>query len=251
MSLLWGDEFTSGSLDQSKWQYHLGDGTDYTGVKGWGNAEMQCYTSDNVRIHNNQLVIDAKWGGWCINPISNTPADASVTSGKIVSTRTFIYGDRPILISARIKIPMAKGSFPAFWLIPMRGNGSGTGEYGSWCLSGEIDIMEHVNREDHVQSTLIYGYPYQQCQFFRSALHLSDPEGFHTYSVLWSQTSIKTFFDGQLMFSKDNLGEPLSNPNNAMHIALNLAVGGNWAGSDNVELPFSMLVDYVLVHSVQ
>ena len=252
LQLLWSDEFASGMIDTSKWNYHLGDGTDYTGVKGWGNRELQCYTSmpENIRVENNMLVIDAKWGGYCVNPTSNTPGDSTITSGKIVSTHSFIYGDRPILISARIKVPLAKGSFPAFWLIPMRGNGSGTGAYGYWPLSGEIDIMEHINYENIIHTTVIHGYPNQPPVFQRESIELSDPAGWHIYTCLWTQTSIKTFVDGNLLFSRENLGEPFSNPNNPMHIALNLAVGGNWAGSDNVGVPFSMYVDYVLVHSV-
>lgn len=49
------------------------------------------------------------------------------------------------------------------------------------------------------------------------------------------------------MYQKNIEGTPLDNP---MHVALNLAVGGNWAGSDNPSLPCSMSVDYVMVHDV-
>ncbi len=36
--LVWSDEFEGESLDQGKWSYMIGDGSDY-GIPGWGNNE--------------------------------------------------------------------------------------------------------------------------------------------------------------------------------------------------------------------
>ena len=253
LTLIWGDEFNSSSIDTRKWEYHLGDGSDYTGVKGWGNGELQSYTKnkDNIRIENSQLVITAKRGstGPCVNPKRNSACDPSITSGKLCSTKSFMPGQNPILVSARIKIPMAKGSFPAFWLIPMRPYSSGTGDFGTWPLSGEIDILEHVNDERVVQTTIIYGYPNQPPQFHRGSVDLGDATGeWHTYSCLWSRTAVTTWVDGRKMYTKNIEGTPVNNP---MCIVLNLAMGGNWAGNDNPALPCSMYVDYVRVHEVR
>ncbi len=250
LALKWQDDFSSNvSVDTSKWEYHLGDGRDYTGVQGWGNKELQAYTNntENVNIVNKTLVFTAKRGGICFNPLSKITYNADITSGKLISRVPFMYGEKPILVTARIQVPMAKGSFPAFWMIPMRGYSSGTGTHGQWCLSGEIDIMEHVNSEKKVQSTLIYGYPNQDCQFFRGEYQLENPSDWHVYTLFWSRNEIKTYVDGNLMCQKNIEGTPLDNP---MHIALNLAVGGNWAGSDNPTLPCSMSVDYVMVHDI-
>ena len=250
LELKWMDDFASStSVDTINWEYHFGDGTDYTGVKGWGNNELQCYSNntDNINIINNALVLTAKRGGICFNPVSKNIFDADITSGKIISRQSFMYGENPIMVTARIQVPMSKGSFPAFWLIPMRGYGSGTGTHGQWCLSGEIDVMEHVNEEKKVQSTLIYGYPNQDCQFHRGDIKLDNPSEWHIYTLFWSKKEIKTFVDGNLIYSKNIEGTPLDNP---MHIVLNLAVGGDWAGSDDPNLPFSMSVDYVMVHDI-
>ncbi len=56
--LVWADEFTqpNGSLpNPNNWTYDLGAG-------GWGNAELENYTSrtNNARIENGQLVIEAR-----------------------------------------------------------------------------------------------------------------------------------------------------------------------------------------------
>ncbi len=250
--LKWSDEFRSPKVDEAKWEFHEGDGTDWTGVKGWGNQEMQCYTKQNARIENTVLVITAKRGGTCRNAKNNTAADASVTSAKLASRQAFVFGANPILVSARIKIPMGQGSFPAFWLIPNRPWSSGTGAYGYWCLSGEIDILEHVNKEKHVQSTVIHKLPEDpQCKFDRQGMDLANPDEWHVYSCLWSQNEIKTWVDGRPMLTKQTgFGRPFT-ADNPMNIVLNLAVGGNWAGNDASDLPYSMYVDYVYVHEVQ
>ena len=53
--LVWQDEFnTDGALDSTKWVYDLGAG-------GWGNNELQKYTSDpeNVSVEDGALKITA------------------------------------------------------------------------------------------------------------------------------------------------------------------------------------------------
>ena len=253
LMLKWSDEFSLDRVDEAKWEFHEGDGTDWTGVKGWGNQEMQCYSCspENIRIENNVLIITAKRGGTCRNAKNNTHADASITSAKLASRQAFVFGDNPILVSARIKIPMGQGSFPAFWLIPNRPWSSGTGAYGYWCLSGEIDILEHVNKEKHVQSTVIHKLPEDpECKFDRQGIDLADPGDWHVYSCLWSKDEIKTWVDGQPMLTKNTgFGRPFT-AENPMNIVLNLAVGGSWAGNDASDLPYSMYVDYVYVHDV-
>ena len=40
-------------------------------------------------------------------------------------------------IEARLRLPKGKGTWPAFWMMPVNFN-------NDWPASGEIDIMEHV-----------------------------------------------------------------------------------------------------------
>ena len=54
--LIWSDEFdTNGAPNATTWSYDLGAG-------GWGNSELQEYTSDssNVRVDNGVLLIQAR-----------------------------------------------------------------------------------------------------------------------------------------------------------------------------------------------
>ena len=57
-NLVWSDEFdTDGAPDPANWGYDLGNGDN-----GWGNGELQSYTSDpsNVVVSNGNLVITAR-----------------------------------------------------------------------------------------------------------------------------------------------------------------------------------------------
>src|SRR5687768_2915051 len=53
-TLVWGDEFNGTALDPNNWTFDLGAG-------GWGNNELQTYTSDpaNVTVSGGNLVITA------------------------------------------------------------------------------------------------------------------------------------------------------------------------------------------------
>ncbi len=59
-TLVWSDEFsqTNGSSpDPTKWAFDIG-----TGSGGWGNNELEYYTArtNNARIENGNLVIEAR-----------------------------------------------------------------------------------------------------------------------------------------------------------------------------------------------
>ncbi|NJS36764.1 MAG: hypothetical protein HC765_10685, partial [Brachymonas sp.] len=47
--LVWADEFDGTSVDTSKWEFMLGDGSAF-GIPGWGNNELQFYTASNATV---------------------------------------------------------------------------------------------------------------------------------------------------------------------------------------------------------
>ena len=47
-SLLWQDEFRGSSINMAHWSFQTGDGTDYNLPAGWGNNELQNYTTDEA-----------------------------------------------------------------------------------------------------------------------------------------------------------------------------------------------------------
>jgi beta-glucanase (GH16 family) len=138
----------------------------YHYAAGWANNELQCYTNayENVRIEPNEgapgdgkLVIqaDVKHGHLCKNS-NKGPIAMDFTSAKLTTANkraikwTGTHGNsNPVVVTARMKIPLKDKAWPAFWLLPETTNTwcSGCGAYGGWCTSGEIDIMEHINDE--------------------------------------------------------------------------------------------------------
>jgi len=127
-TLLWSDEFDSGTApNPDVWTPDLGNW-------GWGNNELQNYTSDpaNLRVENGNLVIAARKSG--------SGSGASFTSARIksIDNLTVKYGT----IEARIKVPdLGDGLWPAFWTL-----GNNFSQIG-WPFCGELDVMEmgHVS----------------------------------------------------------------------------------------------------------
>ncbi|HEX7500296.1 MAG TPA: glycoside hydrolase family 16 protein, partial [Polyangia bacterium] len=126
-SLVWADEFDGPGIDRTIW----GNETGFV-----RNNELQDYTTDatNQFIDKGDLVIKGIYVGGS--------GQGSYTSASLTTQghKTFQYGR----IEARIEIPEAKGSWPAFWLLPPN---------KSWPAGGEIDVMEWVSQERNT----IYG----------------------------------------------------------------------------------------------
>ena len=58
-SLVWEENFSGTTLDQSVWTHELGTGSQ-NGLWGWGNGELQFYQSGNAEVGGGTLKIIAK-----------------------------------------------------------------------------------------------------------------------------------------------------------------------------------------------
>jgi beta-glucanase (GH16 family) len=238
--LVWADEFTQAdgtSPDSAKWAYDLG-------ANGWGNNEWQYYTSrtNNVRIENNQLVLEAKQENFSG---ANYTSARLKTQGKTAWT----YGR----IEARMKIPRGQGIWPAFWML-------GTNITSvNWPACGEIDIMENIGREPTILHGTVHGPGYSGENGIGTGYSLPGQptfaDDFHIYAVEWTTNQIKWFVDGIQYFTLT----PANLPNGApwvfaapQFIILNLAVGGNWPGypDGTTVFPQRLTVDYVRVYAI-
>jgi beta-glucanase (GH16 family) len=242
-TLVWSDEFNT--LNTTVWQPMIGDGSDY-GIPGWGNNEAQYYTgrSQNVRVENGELVIEARrenFGG------------KEYTSARLrtINQVDILYGR----IEARMKIPATQGIWPAFWMLPTNS------PYGGWPMSGEIDIMESINNADRLHGTLHFGNPWPQ----NSSAGRSTTNGapfssqYRVYRVDWYPNRFEWAVDGVVYgviyqnnwFTPESTapGAPFDQP---FHMLLNVAVGGNWPGYPNASsvFPQQMRVDWVRVYDL-
>ena len=237
-SLIWNDEFNGNALDQAAWSYDMGDGC--PALCGWGNNELQYYTNsaDNLFFQDGKMIIEARQqavGG------KNYTSARIKTAGK----KAFRFGR----IDIRAKLPKGKGIWPALWMLPQNNT------YGSWPRSGEIDIMELVGQEPgKVHGTLHYGPGPGSTQINNTYTLNSGTfyDEFQVFSLEWQPDVIRWYVDGNLYATAEKsafggLNYPF---NEEFYMLINLAVGGNWPGSPDVNtlFPQYLVVDYVRVY---
>ena len=236
--LVWNDEFNQAngtSPDSSKWNYDIG-----TGSGGWGNNELQYYTSrtNNVRIENDQLVIEAK---------AENYMGSSYTSARLLTQGkwSWTYGR----MEARIKVPRTQGIWPAFWML-----GTNIPSVG-WPLCGEIDIMEHIGREPKKVYGTVHGPGYSGGGGVSGSYTFVPDvaDDFRVFAIEWQTNIIRWYVDGIHYFTVTpaNLGGNTWVFNQPQFFLLNVAVGGNWPGypDGTTIFPQKMLVDYVRVYT--
>lgn len=76
---------------------------------------------------------------------------------------------------------------------------------------------------------------------------------FHIYSIEWNADVIAFYIDGKMYneFKNDGTGSAAWPFDQAFHLLLNVAVGGNWGGKKGVDqkiFPQRMEIDYVRVY---
>ena len=237
-TLVWSDEFNQpdGSApDSTKWGY-------VTGGKGWGNHELEYYTSgtNNARIEDGKLVIEARqesFGG------RNYTSARLQTKGKW----SWTYGR----IEARIKVPRGQGLWPAFWMLSANTDSVG------WPACGEIDIMENLGREPGMIHGTVHGPGYSGAKGIGGPFTLPGgaafADDFHVFAIECETNCIRWFVDDQPYFTVTPASLPGGTRwvfNQPKFVLLNLAVGGGWPGNPDgaTAFPQRMLVDYVRVY---
>lgn len=234
--LVWSDEFndSAGSpVDQSKWVYDLGNGT-----AGWGNGELQSYTSKPQNISQDgagNLVITA------LRDAGGNYTSARIKTKGIMEQQ---YGR----IEARIKTPTGKGIWPAFWML---GNNI---DAVSWPQCGEIDVMEQKGQQSSITYGSVHGPGYSGGSAITSQYALKNnrfDNDFYVYAVEWGENYIDFFVNDYLYKRLTPSGVPGEWVyNKPFYLLLNLAVGGSFVGPPNDFTPFpgSMFIDYVRVY---
>ena len=230
-TMVWSDEFDGETIDLSHWTYDLG-------ANGWGNQELQNYTSnsENSYVDDGNLFIVARENG-----IHYTSARM-----KSIGLQEFQYGR----IDVRAILPKGQGIWPAIWML-----GANYPNVG-WPACGEIDIMELIGSSPNtVHGTVHYGADWTQHNYTGSGTSIPWTETFsdefHVFSIDWDENGITWLLDDQPFYTVDNnvTGSqpyPFDNP---FFFIMNIAVGGQWPGypDDTTEFPQFLAVDYVRV----
>jgi beta-glucanase (GH16 family) len=259
-NLVFEDEFeVNGSPDPANWSFDIGRGPLND---GWGNNELQFYKSENTIVQNGYLIITAK---------SEAFGGVNYTSSRLKSRNKFEqkYGR----FEARIKLPIGKGMFPAFWLLGENFCEAQTKigdnvtcdsslpnyEAGNvlWPQCGEIDIMEYLGNKPTEVFGTIHGPGFSGGNSISKKYNLSNDRfenDFHIFGIEWTENHINWYVDNVLYNQitrkdvEDKDGEWVFD--NSFYMILNLAVGGNLPGSPNPSqtYPQRMIVDYVRVY---
>jgi beta-glucanase (GH16 family) len=202
--------------DLSKWNIWTG---------GAFNNELQYYQAANLQLLNGNLVITAKKETvtGATTPFDATPKTFNYTSGRIeCKTNISASASTPkVRIVARIKLPAGYGMWPAYW------------SYGDpWPTQGEIDYLEARGQEPFkYQTNYFYGRATNrnlvrnQVGFITSDVSLTSC--YHVYEMIWSQNSLTSIFDGNIVETKTGSYVP-NLFGKTERVVLNLAVGGNF-----------------------
>ena len=226
--LVFEENFSGKSLNTSLWEFDIGN------VDGWGNNELEYYrkNSENIFIKDEQLHIVAK-----VKKIKHL----SYTSAKITTKKTFqfTYGK----VEARIKLPLGKGIWPAFWML-----GANIDEK-IWPRCGEIDILEAVNTENIIYNTLHWG---DKTHLMKgSHTKIENVNEFHIYTLTWTKDEIKMFVDDDETYSVDLNELDTDTFQKPFYLLLNLAVGGDFTKHEKIDesvFPLEMVIDYIRIY---
>lgn len=229
-NLVWSEEFNyTGSPNSSIWNFEIGNNN------GWGNNEVQYYTdrASNVTVNGSALVITAK---------AESHNGYNYTSARITTQNKFDFKYKRVEVKA--KLPSAKGTWPAIWLL-----GSDFSSVG-WPHCGEIDIMEQNGWDKNV----VYG----TCHWWNSTGNHNASFGnttsvsntsseWHIYKLEWSDQSIMISVDNKLYYTMtNNSGLPF---NQNFFMILNIAMGGSLGGDiDSGFTESAMEIDYIRVY---
>ena len=237
--MVWNDEFNTNTITETKWQIVTGDGCDI-GNCGWGNNELQYFSAENIHTINGILNIVAK---------KESMVSSFYTSGKFFTKEKInMFSDGRIEIF--MKMPKGRGLQSVIQLLPDPNN-------NGWIQNKGIDIVNFLGDE---VSTLLSGihvgneWPdnyYHGRSFTINNKALSDD--FHLYVLEWDNEELRWFIDGYLYYrlSKSHIGLfpwPFDQP---LHLAIQLSVGGTYAGNPNLAtvFPSQLEVEYIRTYN--
>jgi len=243
-TFVWSDDFNGadGSApDPAKWTFA-------TGGNGWGNHELEYYTTrpKNAHLKSGNLVIMARKEKYT----GSDGVTRDYTSARLKTKGFFnqAYGR----FEARMKIPAGQGLWPAFWLL------GDNIDSAPWPACGEIDIMENIGKEPGTVHGSLHG-PSNATKTMDLTSAFTLPDGkkladdFHIYALEWEPETIRFYLDSYnyATFTKSQWTAGPWVFNHPFFIILNVAVGGDWPGppDSSTVFPQQMLVDYVRVYS--
>lgn len=160
------------------------------------------------------------------------------------------FAQRYGYFECRLKTPTAPGLWPAFWLMPDRGEAAGIWWKRRGTGSGgmEFDIFEHLTRYGPNRTNLAFhwdGYEKDHKSMGTDAVYYQpDAEGFVTAGLLWEPGRARYYLNGRevLSWASERVASV------PMYIIIT-NVSGGWGGNSltGEGLPDDLVIDYVRV----
>lgn len=233
MGLVFQDDFTNASSSAQpasvNWTYD-------TGAGGWGNSELETYTTNSANAHE---IYDGTGTDGQALQIMATDSSGTWTSARIKTEGIKSFGPYGYFES-RCKFPNAgDGYWPAFWML---GNNITT---AGWPVCGEIDIAEEINGQWENHQSL--HMPNWNPTLVTSPN--SSTTVYHNYGANWQPGYVAFYVDGQATGTfYEGGGGTWEFDNQTMFILLNLAVGGTFPGNPDGSTAGSGYFDVDYVH---
>ena len=244
--MTFNDEFDGSTIDKRKWNIY--------GANYW---DKRTHWSKNNLILGGGVVkqhFEKKRGHQNDDPkqmldLTNPKTSESDYACGFLET----YGkwvQRYGYFEARVKLPVAPGLWPTFWLMPDRGAAAGpqSKRQNTYAPGMEMDIMEHLTRWGPHRYNIAnhwdgYGKDHKTnsstCNYI-----LPDKDGFITVGLLWTPGSVVYYGNGKEMLRYDS-PRVSTLPSN---IIFETTTGG-WDNDavDDSKLPVDYVIDYVRV----
>ncbi|MCC5845489.1 MAG: glycoside hydrolase family 16 protein [Verrucomicrobia bacterium] len=207
------------------------------------------FTRDNTIVADGKLTLryEQKTGFHNDNPEDDSPvARTNFASGyaDTFGKWTQRYG----YFEARMKLPAAPGLWPAFWMMPDRGQENGIWYRRQRTEDGgmEFDIMEHLTAWGPYRFNVAMhwdGYAENHRAIGSSNIYVpTDAEGFFTIGMLWTPGEVVYYGNGEEIGRWEH--PRVANVQSYMILYM---VSGGWANVplDPSQLPSDFVIDYV------
>ncbi|KAE8449799.1 hypothetical protein EG329_007275 [Mollisiaceae sp. DMI_Dod_QoI] len=223
-NIIWSDDFSSGSLDTSKWDR-------FTGAPSNGEQESYPANTDNCKLSSGQSLLitpENSNGQWTSCRVESVPSFQAKAGGQIIVQSRFKLGSPGANL---------QGIWPAFWSL-----GEAVRHGTPWPACGEIDTFENIDGGALGYGTLHCGAACNDPTGLSQGITF-DYGNFHTWAHAidlrpsdWRQQSITWYMDGQayhVVHGSDvgNQATWASVAQSGMFITINVAVGGGWPGN--------------------
>lgn len=248
------DEFNGTSLDTSKWSPML----TYASAYRTGPLFHQvCYVdnSSTINVSGGTLNLSVVYSPQPVECQGTyaSKGQTNIEGGMVISYNLFSQEYGFFEASAEMPATSVPGLQETLWLYPENET-----LYGPWPDSGEIDYGEFYSEypDNDVPAIHYPGSDNDPDATDDNCVHAgSSPAGqFHTYAVLWTPTSITTYYDGQpcmtdvyapYVTNPDTAPEPFNQP---FFLALTAALGatdGDQYRPGQTPLPATTRIDWV------